>query len=1061
MRLRRLLRLASLALRHAVGHLFGRVPQGPRRLRLALEEAGGTFIKLGQMLALQPDLLRRETCDALFDLMDRVPPFSFPQVEQVFLNEFGKGPSQLFDRFDRIPIASASIGQVHRAVLEGQTYAVKVQRPNVDETFSGDLRLLESTAALVRFLGPHRYHWLAETLREFVEWTREELDYRVEARYMDELARQTRGAKPSPHRRSRVPLVAWELTTERVLTAEFLDGLTLLDHLRDLIHPTEESAVRSRLEELGFDPTIFAARIVENFLSDVFELGVFHADLHPANLLILEDNVVGYVDFGITGVLSRHTRQGLISMTWSYARGDIHAVVDHFLNLSELSSRADPAAFRLKLVALSDDWFDRFGTEVHLRRSFTHVMLVLTRLSHETQIWPHREMAKYFRSVIAVDGLIGRFAPSFDLGQHLEVFCGRALSRQNLESALSYDRLMDQALAAIRLIESGPSRLQRILDRDPGRSQPNLSSDKDSPARGEKGRATCRPWAGARHRRSLGGTANDGTEPIRRLLGPGLDLTSALDPLALALGSTGLPKAGCMSRVSKPTPLEELERRLDEAGLRPSRLRAESESPRADELRLSRLAPILEAMGPVFLAFGRYLANRPDLFSWAGCSALERTTARRNPLNPIEIEELFYKRLGRILAPSELRVAWDRPHFALTSQWHRGLFANSIEVQICLNDPRFEEAVQGTRTCLPMLLQRLQVGRAHALPISSILEEFDELIRRELDLQRQAHTLTTLRQTNTDSECVVPEILEGLSVAGILTRKQLTSPRETALTSEALLAAWLRLALLEEVFPLVWSGSNALVCLPDDSVGLVRGPFASLKKEQRRSLRTYLTHIAAEDPVGSFHSLKPLLVPTRRSNEEQLRSNLRRVVPFREGQWPGPADNMTGTLVAHWREARKAGFEIAPGANRFLQSLTALVRQISHENPHIDPLRTAHQQLRADELIEAISQFTQPNRVFPWAQQQLGPLSQMPVLLDRALDRAEAFERQDPRGSSRPGITGRGTIVFAVGAILATGVLLIDLLPGAARTSAWTEGTLAVVVAALGSWLLWRAVDSD
>src|SRR5262249_22994494 len=162
------------------------------RLRTLIEDLGGTFIKFGQMLALQPDVLPIEYCNALFDLLDRIEPFEMDQVERIFIEEFGRPPSAIFDSFDSEPIATASIGQVHLAYLGGRKLAVKVQRPTVQTDFAGDIRLMTGSIRLIKRMRLKSLYWLVEPTSEFIAWTDEELDYRREARYMVQHRRNTR-----------------------------------------------------------------------------------------------------------------------------------------------------------------------------------------------------------------------------------------------------------------------------------------------------------------------------------------------------------------------------------------------------------------------------------------------------------------------------------------------------------------------------------------------------------------------------------------------------------------------------------------------------------------------------------------------------------------------------------------------------------------------------------------------------------------------------------------------------------------------------------------------------
>lgn len=431
---------------------------GPQRLSAVLEQLGGTFIKFGQMLALQPDILSFEYCDALSNLLDRVAPCSFAAIEQVFLEEHGRRPHDLFDRFDPEPIATASIGQVHVAWLGERKLAVKVQRPTVKTDFAGDILLMASAVRAIRFLHLKPLYWLIEPLSEFLGWTREELDYRIEARYMERLR-----ANAHDNAAEHVPEVLWTYTTSRILVAEFLAGLTLLDYLRARA-AADEMTLR-RLELAGFEPQGFARNVIDNFLGDAFRYGMFHADLHPANLMILPGNVVGYIDFGITGVLSHYSRRHLVALTLAYTRADLEGMCDAFFKVSELDRSSDPQGFREGLNRMADSWYELKGREHRLRKNFTLVMLDMLRLSRATGIWPERDVIKYIRSSIAIDGLITRFAPGFDIGSYLALVCDRYLRLDAWNVLFSYDRIVEWSAAGGSLARDGGPRAASLFGR--------------------------------------------------------------------------------------------------------------------------------------------------------------------------------------------------------------------------------------------------------------------------------------------------------------------------------------------------------------------------------------------------------------------------------------------------------------------------------------------------------------------------------------------------------------------------------------------------------------------
>ena len=468
---RRLTHIAAVIIRHGLAYVLGpwivRWPRlarglpvelsGPDQLRTLFEDLGGTFIKFGQMLALQPDILSLEYCNALFNLLDRIAPFDSEHVERTFAEELGRSPAELFDIFEAKPIATASIGQVHVAYLNGRKLAVKVQRPTVEADFAGDLRLMTAMTRLITRLRLRKFYWMIEPITEFIEWTREEMDYRREGRYMEQLRSNSRAEW-----HERVPEVLWDYTTRRTLVAEFLEGVTVLDYLRAL--ETGDELTLRRLKATEFDPNAFGRNIIDNFLSDAYRHGMFHADLHPANLMILPANVVGYIDFGITGVLSHYSRQNLVALTLAYTRADLDSMCASFIKGSAIGPNGDIEEFREGLKRLAYEWYGMEGKQQRLLKNFTMVMLDMLRLSRKTDIWPERDVIKYIRSAIAIDGLITRFAPGFDVGRHLEMVCNRYLKWQARRALFSYDTLMDWSSSGGHLMRDGAFRAANFLD---------------------------------------------------------------------------------------------------------------------------------------------------------------------------------------------------------------------------------------------------------------------------------------------------------------------------------------------------------------------------------------------------------------------------------------------------------------------------------------------------------------------------------------------------------------------------------------------------------------------
>jgi len=301
----RLSEIAQVMVRHGFGYFLeahkltdllpGRPPsahsdasQRGRHLRELLDELGPTFVKFGQLLSTRPDIVPPDIIAELRGLQDDVRPFPFEQAERVIEEDLGNSIERLFLEFEREPVAAASIGQVHRAVLpNGKRVAVKVQRPGAPRQIEADLNLLYQAAKLVK----ERVRALdfidaRSVIDEFARSIRQELDYRLEGRNAQTIHRNFAG-NPKVH----VPKVYWSYTRARVLTLEWLDGTQLADV--DLLPLTLDER-----REIAY-------RVTETWMEMIFRHGFFHGDPHPANILVLEEaGSIGLVDFGAVGKLT-------------------------------------------------------------------------------------------------------------------------------------------------------------------------------------------------------------------------------------------------------------------------------------------------------------------------------------------------------------------------------------------------------------------------------------------------------------------------------------------------------------------------------------------------------------------------------------------------------------------------------------------------------------------------------------------------------------------------------------------------------------------------------------
>jgi ubiquinone biosynthesis protein len=445
----------------ALSRIFRRAAlPGPERLRKLLEDLSGSFLKFGQILSLQVDALPREYCDALLNLLDRVPPFPRDQVAQIFTEELGKPPEALFKEFDYVPFASASIGQVHKACLADSTkVAVKVQRPGIREIFMRDTLLLNLFVRVAFLFRIKSLYFMRDPVREFNDWILDELDYRREASYAEVLGRNA-GQTPS----ETVPRIHWQLTSERILTLDYLEGYSVMEYLR-LIEEEDRERLE-QLKEIGFDPSRFVSNVINNFLSDAFRFGVFHADLHPANLLILRDNVVGYVDFGIVGSMTPEARRKQIQLSLAYVRGKTEEIYNAFLSVCTFTEEADLAGFRKELERRSRLWYREpaIGGVPHFSRSLTVAMIDLLTLCRYYGVLVDREMIKYIRSLFLVDGLVSRIAPGLDLAPQIRKLCEDFIAREARSKILSQGAGLTFLADLTGWLLAGPARMLYALE---------------------------------------------------------------------------------------------------------------------------------------------------------------------------------------------------------------------------------------------------------------------------------------------------------------------------------------------------------------------------------------------------------------------------------------------------------------------------------------------------------------------------------------------------------------------------------------------------------------------
>jgi ubiquinone biosynthesis protein len=469
-RARRYSQITRIAVRHGLGpYLRGRrlrrADAGAARtalaasLREALEEAGPTFVKLGQLLSTRRDLLPAEFTDELARLQDRAAPAPWDQVAEVLRESLGSPPGEVFADFVQEPVAAASIAQVHRARLRGSgsgsgadavagaEVAVKVQRPGIRAAAERDLDIVQRLAATLE----QRTGWAralgAATLAEgFAAALREELDFRVEARNMAAAAANWSTGAASPGGVAVVlPGVHPRFSTGQVLVTDWLDGVNL-------------GAAQAAIEERGLDRVQLARTLLRHALHQITVDGIFHADPHPGNVLLLADGRLAWLDLGSVGRLDAQLRSALQNLLLAVGRGDPAGMSDALLDLVNRPDEIDEQQLERALGQfMALHLAGGAAAAVAGAEMFTDLFRLITRF--ELGIPP--EVAAVFRALATLEGTLTLVAPGFDLVAEAQGFASGFFA-ERLAPEQVRKTATDELVALLPVLRRLPRRLDRI-----------------------------------------------------------------------------------------------------------------------------------------------------------------------------------------------------------------------------------------------------------------------------------------------------------------------------------------------------------------------------------------------------------------------------------------------------------------------------------------------------------------------------------------------------------------------------------------------------------------------
>jgi len=412
----------------------------PVELRMMFEELGASFIKLGQLLSLRPDLIPKEYCDELSKLQDDCEPIPYHEVEHVIKSELKMPINKLFRSFEKKPIASASVGQVHVARLKNnKKVAVKVMRPGIRALMDTDIEILEYLARLFKHYVKQSLVDPEEIFEEFKRYSQDELDYMKEAHIIRLFHDNFKDDK-----KVKIPLVYEKLTTKRILTMEFIEGV----EIREIIcHPGHYQRVdKKNLSQL----------IVNSVMKQIFIDGLFHADPHPGNI-IFNKGKIGFIDFGIVGKIDEGMKEKIGFLFISLLTKDTNGIVKAFISLNLVDDDVDADALKKDIVETLGEYYDASIEKVDMVQLFLNSLAV----AKKHKIMFSRDFVLLGKALLTLQGLSIELNPEFNLVRATHPFLVK-LVKQKTKPSEFIKSLTNEAKRFAEFIHGLPGESKKV-----------------------------------------------------------------------------------------------------------------------------------------------------------------------------------------------------------------------------------------------------------------------------------------------------------------------------------------------------------------------------------------------------------------------------------------------------------------------------------------------------------------------------------------------------------------------------------------------------------------------
>lgn len=412
------------------------------RVRKVLEELGPTFIKLGQIMSNRPDLLPKELIYELEKLQDSVPQFSGKDAQKLVENELGKPIYEIFKNFETCPIASASVSQVHRAeLIDGEEIVVKVQRPGIEHIIEIDLEIMLHFANLTeKYIKGMDILSPINVIKEFEKSIKKEIDFTIEASNIERFGRNFQDDMTIY-----VPKVYRDYSTKKILTMEFIDGIKVSNI--DAILGT------------GNDPKIIGSRSADLVLKQVFEHGFFHADPHPGNILVLNNNVICFLDFGMMGICLPKHKEYLSNIIVGVVKKDPKIITKSLIKFSYIDNIKNIDELEYQISVLIEQYSYKSLKDLNIGDCLRQ----LIKLILEFKIKTAPDMYLLMKALITVEGVGRKLDPDFNAVEHIEPFAKKILKERMNPLKLTKDIYLSMIEFAF-FLRDFPSEIKAIFE---------------------------------------------------------------------------------------------------------------------------------------------------------------------------------------------------------------------------------------------------------------------------------------------------------------------------------------------------------------------------------------------------------------------------------------------------------------------------------------------------------------------------------------------------------------------------------------------------------------------